>query len=67
MCLEFVYQKDSELDDDKKFKIFISEKKKKKKNNVEKGKFTGGEKYVLSSLDLRLKSEDITMWPDYEK
>lgn len=64
MCLEFVYQKDSELDDDKKFKIFISEKK---KNNVEKGKFTGGEKYVLSSLDLRLKSEDITMWPDYEK
>lgn len=30
MCLEFVYQKDSELDDDKKFKIFISEKKKKK-------------------------------------
>ena len=28
MCLEFVYQKDSELDDDKKFKIFISEKKK---------------------------------------
>lgn len=64
MCLEFVYQKDSELDDDKKFKIFISEKK---KNNVEKGKFTGGEKYVLSSLDLRLKSEDIKMWPDYEK
>lgn len=41
--------------------------KKKKKNNVEKGKFTGGEKYVLSSLDLRLKSEDIKMWPDYEK
>ena len=36
----------------------------KKKNNVEKEKFTGGEKYVLSSLDLRLKSEDITMWPD---
>ena len=64
MCLEFVYQKDSELDDDKKFKIFISEKK---KNNVEKEKFTGGEKYVLSSLDLRLKSEDITMWRDYEK
>ena len=64
MCREFIYQKDSELDDDKKFKIFISEKK---KNNVEKGKFTGGEKYVLSSLDLRLKSEDITMWPDYEK
>ena len=63
MCLEFVYQKDSELDDDKKFKIFISEKK----NNVEKEKFTGGEKYVLSSHDLRLKSEDITMWPDYEK
>ena len=29
MCLEFVYQKDSELDDDKKFKNFISEKKKK--------------------------------------
>ena len=28
MCLEFVYQKDSELDDDKKFKICISEKKK---------------------------------------
>lgn len=28
MCLEFVYQKDSELDDDKKFKISISEKKK---------------------------------------
>ena len=40
---------------------------KKKKNNVEKEKFAGGEKYVLSSLDLRLKSEDITMWPDYEK
>ena len=34
MCLEFVYQKDSELDDDKKFKIFISEKKQKTKKTM---------------------------------
>ena len=39
----------------------------KKKNNVEKEKFIGGDEYLLLSLDLKLKDEDITKWTDYQK
>ena len=37
------------------------------KNSVEKEKFIGGERYLLSSLNLKLEREDITKWPDYDK
>ena len=33
-----------------------------KKNIVEKKKFIGGDEYLLSILDLKLKDEDITKW-----
>ena len=37
------------------------------KINVEKEKFIGGHEYLLSSLDLKLKDEDITKWTDYKE
>ena len=37
------------------------------KSNVEKEKFIGGNEYLLSTLDLKLKGEDITKWTDYKK
>ena len=30
-------------------------------------KFIGGHEYLLSSLDLKLKDENITRWRDYNK
>ena len=38
-----------------------------KKNNVEKEKFIGGDEYLLSRSDLKLKNEDITKWTDYKE
>ena len=38
-----------------------------KRSNVEKEIFNGGDEYLLSSLDLKLKDEDITNWTDYKK
>ena len=57
-----MYQKESNLDKENNFTIEISEKK----TNVEKEKFIGGNEYLLSSLDLKLKYEDITKWTDYK-
>ena len=37
------------------------------KNSVEKEKFIGGERYLLSNLYLKLEREDITKWPGYDK
>ena len=37
------------------------------KNNLEKEKFVDGNEYFLSSLDLKLKDEDITKWTDYKE
>ena len=37
------------------------------KNNVETGKVIGEDEYLLSSLDLKLKDEDITKWIGYQK
>ena len=54
--MEFIYQKESNLGKENNFTIEISEKK----NNVEKEKFIGGDDYHLSSLDLKLKDQDIT-------
>ena len=34
---------------------------------MEKEKFIGGDEYLLLSLDLKLKDEDITKWTDYQK
>ena len=38
-----------------------------KKHSVEKEKFIGGDEYILSSLDLKVKDENITKWTDYKK
>ena len=61
--MEFIYQKESKLDWENNFIIEISEKK----NNVEKETFIGGDEYLLLSLDLQVKDEDITKWIDYKK
>ena len=61
--MEFIYQKESKLDWENNFIIEISEKK----NNVEKETFIGGDEYLLLSLDLKVKDEDITKWIDYKK
>ena len=45
----------SNLDKENNFTIEISGK-----NNAEKEKFIGGDEYVLSSLNLKLKDEEIT-------
>ena len=60
--MEFIYQKELNLDEENNFTIEISEM-----NNVEKEKFIGGNEYLISSLDLKLKDEDITKWPNYHK
>ena len=60
--MDFIYQKESNLDKEKNFTIEISEK-----NYVEKEKFICGDEYLLSSLDLKLKDEDITKWTDYKE
>ena len=60
--MEFIYQEESNLDKGNNFTIEISEK-----NIVEKEKFIGGDEYLLSSLDLKLKDEDITKWTDYKE
>ena len=60
--MEFIYQKESNLGNENNFTIEIS-----KKNNVEKEKFISGDEYLLSSLDLKLKDEDITKWTDYKE
>ena len=48
-------------------KITLQLKYLKKKNNIKKEKFNGGDEYLLLSLDLKLKYEDITKWTDYKK
>ena len=42
--MEFIYQKEPNLDEEDTFTIEIS-----KKNNVEKEKFNGGKNYLISS------------------
>ena len=59
--MEFIYQKESNLDRENNFTIEIS-----KKYNVEMEIFIGGDEYLLSSLDLKLKDEDIAKWIDYK-
>ena len=61
--MEFIYQTESNLDKENNFKVEIIEIS--EKNNVEK--FTGRNKCLISSLDLKLKDEDITKWPDNNK
>ena len=61
--MNFIYQRESNLDEENNFMIEIYEKK----NNVEREKFIGWEEYLLPSLDLKLKDEDITKWRDYQK
>ena len=55
-------ERESNLDKENNFTIEIS-----RKNNVEKEKFIGGDEYLLSSLDLKPKDEDIRKWTDYKK
>ena len=61
MSLEFIYKKEVTLDDENNFTIFIFEK-----NSVEKQNVFSSERYLPSSLELNLKSEDITKWLNYE-
>ena len=60
--MEFIYQKESNLEKENNFTIEISEEK-----NVEKERFIGGNECLLSSLDLKLKEEDITKWTNYKE
>ena len=60
--MEFIYQKESNLDKENDFTIEISDK-----NNVEKEKFIGRDEYVSSSLNLKLKYENIAKWTDYKE
>ena len=62
MSLEFIYQKEVNLDNENNFTVNISEK-----NKVEKEKFTDGDKYLLLSLDLKIKADEITKLKDYNK
>ena len=57
--MDSIYQRQSNLDEENNFTIEIS-----RKSNVEKGKFVSGDEYLLSSLDLKLKDEDMTKWKD---
>ena len=57
--MDSIYQRQSNLDEENNFTIEIS-----RKNNVEKGKFVSEDEYLLSSLDLKLKDEDMTKWKD---
>ena len=61
--MNFIYQREKNLDEENNFMIEIYEKK----NNVEREKFIGWDEYLLPSLDLKLKDEDITKWRDYQK
>ena len=60
--MEFIYQKESNLEKENNFTIEISEEK-----NVEKERFIGGNECLLSSLDLKLTEEDITKWTNYKE
>ena len=60
--MEFIYQKESNLDKGNNFTIKTS-----KKNNVEKKKFISENENLILSLGLKLKDEDITKWPDCNK
>ena len=62
MDFKYQRQRESNLDKEHNFKIDMSEK-----NNVETGKVIGEDEYLLSSLDLKLKDEDITKWIGYQK
>ena len=57
----FIQQRELNLDEKNNFLIEISEKQ------CGKDKFIVGGEYLLLSLDLKLKDEDITKWTDYQK
>ena len=59
--MDFIHQKESNLDEDITLLL-----KYLKKGNVEKEKFIDGDEYLLSSLHLKLKNEDIAKWIDYK-
>ena len=60
--MEFIYQKRQIQNEENNFAIEILEQ-----DNAEKEKFVAGNKYLISSQDLKLKDEDITKWSDYDK
>ena len=57
-----MYQRESNLDEENNFTTEIL-----KKGNVEKRRFIGRDEYLLPSLRLKLKDEDITKWIYYKK
>ena len=60
--LEFILQKEVNLDNESNFTVNIFEK-----NNVEKEKFIDGDEYLLLNLELKLKADDITKFKDYNR
>ena len=62
MSLEFILQKEANLDNESNFTVDISEK-----SNVEKENFFDGDKYLLSNLERKLKADDITKLKDFSK
>ena len=60
--MNFIYQNEATLDKNNNFAIDISWK-----NNVEKETFAGGNEHLLSSLELKLKEDNITKWEDIKK
>ena len=62
MSLEFIYQREANLDNESNSTVAISGR-----NSIEKETFIGDERYLLSSLDLNFKSKAITNWPDCDK
>ena len=58
MSLEFIYQREANLDNENSFTVNTSVK-----NNVEKENFIGGDEYLL----LKLKADNIRKLKDYDK
>lgn len=62
MPLERICQNEANLDDEK-----ISQLTFQKKTMFAEEKFISGDEYSFLSLELKLKSDDITKWEEYDK
>ena len=60
--MEFFYKKEIDLDKENNFNIDLL-----KSNTVEGQKFTSGEEYVISVLELKPTEVDFTLWQAFDK
>ena len=60
--MEFFYKKEIDLHKEYNFTIDLL-----KSNTVEGQKFTRGEEYVISGLELKPTEVDFTLWQDFDK